>query len=407
MGETGDVRPVSACLAARGPHTAEKRREPPDARSAGSVYARSLADPEGFWAEAAEAIDWDRPLGRVLDARARPSIAGSPAAGSTPATTRSTATSRRAAATRLALIYDSPVTGTVRTLHLPRAARRGGALRGRARRQRASATATASLIYMPMVPEAVIAMLACARIGAIHSVVFGGFAPHELATRIDDARPQGRSCSASCGIEVKPGGPLQAAARRGDRAGASQAGALRDPAAADVRRRRWSPGRDHDWARARGRRRRRPTACRSPPPIRSTSSTPRAPPASPRASCATMAATRSRSPGRMRHIYGVEPGEVFWAASDVGWVVGHSYIVYAPLLHGSTTVLYEGKPVGTPDAGAFWRVIAQHGVGRVLHRADRVPRHQARRSRRRAHPPLRPDRMRCCACLASVPVLVL
>ena len=127
-------------------------------------------------------------------------------------------------------------------------------------------------------------------------------------------------------------------------------------------------GRDHDWASAVAREARRASApaCRSRRPIRSTSSTPPARPASRRAWCATMAAMRSRCTGRCRTIYGVEPGEVFWAASDVGWVVGHSYIVYAPLLHGCTTVLYEGKPVGTPDAGAFWRVIAEHGVAALF-----------------------------------------
>ena len=141
------------------------------------------------------------------------------------------------------------------------------------------------------------------------------------------------------------------------------------------------PGRDLDWQRRGRRGARRTTACRSRPPIRSTSSTRRARPASPRAWCATMAATAVALVWTMTNIYGVEPGEVCWCASDVGWVVGHSYIVYGPLLHGCTTILYEGKPVGTPDAGAFWRVIAEHKAVAPVHRADRLPRHQEGRSR--------------------------
>ena len=216
------------------------------------------------------------------------------------------------------------------------------------------------LIYMPMVPEAAIAMLACARIGAIHSVVFGGFAAHELATRIDDAKPK-VIVSASCGIEVNrvvPYKPLLDAAIDEARAkpehpASSCSGRCAVPSSI--------AGRDHDWnelAAAAA----RPIASRCWRPTRSTSSIPRARPAFPRAWCATPAAMPWRCTGRCANIYGFEPDEVFWTASDVGWVVGHSYIVYAPLIYGCTTVLYEGKPVGTPDAGAFWRVIAQHEV---------------------------------------------
>ena len=220
------------------------------------------------------------------------------------------------------------------------------------------------IVYMPMVPEALIAMLACARIGAIHSVVFGGFAASELATRIDDAKPK-VVVSASCGIEVnrvipyKPllDGAIELAGHKPDRcillaATAGESG-LRGRARPRLGGRR---GRDGT-----GR-----SACRWRRPIRSTSSTPRARRASPRGSCATMAGTRWRCNWTMANIYDVQPGETYWAASDVGWVVGHSYICYAPLLHGNTTVVYEGKPVGTPDPGAFWRVIAQHGVASMF-----------------------------------------
>ena len=220
------------------------------------------------------------------------------------------------------------------------------------------------ILYMPMVPEAAIAMLACARIGAVHSVVFGGFAAKELATRIDDAKPK-VILSASCGIEP---GRIVAYKPLLDEAIAL---ASHKPEACLILQRPQAEaplvaGRDHDWAKPARRRRwcgrsRPTTACRSPPPIRSTSSTPRARPASRRAWCATTAATWSRSNGRCRTSTASSRARCWWAASDVGWVVGHSYIVYAPLLHGCTSILYEGKPVGTPDAGAFWRVIAEHG----------------------------------------------
>ena len=261
-------------------------------------------------------------------------------------------------------------------LHATGAPRRGGDVRRRAAHERASSSGDRVIIYMPMVPEALVAMLACARLGAVHSVVFGGFASDELATRIDDAAAEGDR-HRLVRDRGRPRGRLQAAARRGDRPARPQAGALRDRSSGRSSRRSSSPGATSTGPR-RGRRRgagglrlgrRRPT--------RSTSSTPPARPGSPRGSSATPAATRSRSSGRCRNIYDVKPGEVYWAASDIGWVVGHSYIVYAPLLHGCTTVLYEGKPVGTPDAGAFWRVIAEHGVDDAVHRADGVPRDQA------------------------------
>ena len=213
---------------------------------------------------------------------------------------------------------------------------------------------------MPMVPEAAIGMLACARLGAIHSVVFGGFAPRELATRIDDAQAEGdphrlvrhRSPARH---------PVPAAARRRDRAGVVEARALRRACSATQARAELDPGRDldwQDWIAATARRDCVPVAATDPLYILYTSGTTGLPKGVVRDHGGHAVALA----WSMKNVYGVEPGEVFWAASDVGWVVGHSYIVYAPLLHGCTTILYEGKPVGTPDAGAFWRVIEQHGV---------------------------------------------
>ena len=221
------------------------------------------------------------------------------------------------------------------------------------------------IIYMPMVPEAVFAMLACARIGAVHSVVFGGFAASELATRIDDAKPK-LILSASCGLE--PGRLVHYKPLLDEAIEL----ASHKPQACLILQRPQARGRAGRGPRSRLGRRcatrpsstpsRFATACRSPRPIRSTSSTPRARPASPKGVVRDNGGHMVALKWSMQNFYGIEPGEVFWAASDVGWVVGHSYIVYAPLLHGCTTILYEGKPVGTPDAGAFWRVIAEHGV---------------------------------------------
>src|SRR5258707_3872339 len=216
---------------------------------------------------------------------------------------------------------------------------------------------------MPMVPEAVIAMLACARIGAIHSVVFGGFAANELATRIDDAKPK-LVLSASCGIEagrvVTYKNLLDEAIRL----------AKSKPQGCLILQRPQAPaslvaGRDHDWAELREKAMSAkktaacvPVAATDPLYILYTSGTTGQPKGVVRDNGGHMVALE----WSMKHIYGVEPGDVFWAASDIGWVVGHSYIVYAPLVHGCTTVLFEGKPVGTPDAGVYGRVISQHNV---------------------------------------------
>ena len=321
-------------------------------------FRRSRDDPEGFWRDAAAGLDWVTPPGRVLDATTPPMYRWFPDAE---LNTCHNALDRHVAAghgDRTALIHDSPVTGTTarwtyREL-LEQVARVAGALRalGVEKGDRV-------VVYMPMIPEAVMTMLACARLGAVHSVVFGGFAPAELATRIGDARPK-VVVSASCGIEVsrviayKP--LLDRALELADHAPDACLVLQRPQARAEL-----VPGRDVDWDEA--------LAAAEP------------------AGCVTVRATdplyilyTSGTTGRpkgvvrdngghavalhwsMSAVYGLRPGEVFWTASDVGWVVGHSYIVYGPLLAGCTTVLYEGKPVGTPDAGAFWRVVAEHGV---------------------------------------------
>ena len=288
--------------------------------------------------------------------------AGSQAPPATPATTRSTATSRAGRNDQLALIYDSPVTNTVKTFTYGRMLSEVQLL-GAMLRDFGVEKGDRVIIYMPMVPEAVFAMLACARIGAIHSVVFGGFAAKELATRIDDAKPK-VILSASCGIEgarVVPYKPLLDEAINLAKHKPPSCMILQRPQCEAP----LTPGRDHDW---------RtvwenavnyaktsecvPVAATDPLYILYTSGTTGIPKGVVRDNGGHMVALK----WSMQNLYGVSPGEVWWSGSDIGWVVGHSYIVYAPLFHGCTSILYEGKPVGTPDAGAFWRLIAQHGV---------------------------------------------
>jgi propionyl-CoA synthetase len=224
------------------------------------------------------------------------------------------------------------------------------------------------IIYMPMVPEAVIAMLACARIGAIHSVVFGGFAARELAIRIDDCKPKA-ILSASCGLE--PGRVVQYKPLLDEAITIAAHKPLsclilqRPQAQATLiesRDRDWAQMRDHALIHARSAFDCVPVEATDPLYILYTSGTTGRPKGVVRDNGGHMVALK----WSMKNLYGVEPGEVYWAASDVGWVVGHSYIVYAPLLHGCTSILYEGKPVGTPDAGAFWRVIAEHGCAAMF-----------------------------------------
>ncbi|HVC54655.1 MAG TPA: AMP-binding protein, partial [Stellaceae bacterium] len=322
------------------------------------IYRRSLAEPEAFWAEAAEAIDWERRWDKVLD-DSRPPFYRWFSGGRL--NTCWNALDRHVAAgrgERTALIWDSPVTDT--TLRFSyremraRTALVAGMLRGLGVKP-----GDRVLIYMPMVPEAAIAMLACARIGAVHSVVFGGFAAHELATRIDDAKPR-VILAASCGIETNriiPYKPLlDAAIEEATSKPAACVILQRDMCVASL-----MPGRDHDWRELEDKA--HPADCvavkaTDPLYILYTSGTTGVPKGVVRDNGGHAVALH----WSMRHIYGVEPDEVFWTASDVGWVVGHSYIVYAPLIYGCTSVMYEGKPVGTPDAGAFWRVIAEHHV---------------------------------------------
>ena len=321
-------------------------------------YKQSTLQPEIFWGNAAEEIRWTRKWDKVLDDSGKPFyhwFSGGELNTCYNALDYQVEAGRGQQA---AIIYDSPVTGTVQKISygelLNRVAVFAGALAALGVKK-----GDTVIIYMPMIPEAVVAMLSCARIGAVHSVVFGGFAPNELAIRIDDAKPQ-IIVSASCGIEGKKVLPYKP---------------LLDEAIKIATHKPWHciiyqrpqvkstliGGRDLDWQIL-------------------TKDAPQAP-------CIAVAATdplyilyTSGTTGKpkgvirdngghavalkwsMKYIYDVKPGEVFWAASDVGWVVGHSYIVYAPLLYGCTTILYEGKPVGTPDPGAFWRVISQHGV---------------------------------------------
>ncbi|MCW8908335.1 MAG: AMP-binding protein, partial [Sedimenticola sp.] len=322
------------------------------------IYARSMEDPEGFWGEQAEAIDWYKPWDKVLDDSRKPFyrwFAGGELNTCYNALDRHVEKGR---ADQAALIYDSPVTDTKQSFTFRELRDRVAAFAG-VLRDLGVQKGDRVIVYMPMIPEAPVAMLACARLGAIHSVVFGGFASKELATRIDDAKPK-VIVSASCGIEgsrvieYKPllDEAIELSTHKPDHTVIFQ----RPQAEAAMQE-----GRDVDWASAEAKA--SPADCvpvlaTDPLYILYTSGTTGVPKGVVRDNGGHAVAMQ----WSMKNIYNVDPGDVYWAASDVGWVVGHSYIVYAPLLQGATTVLYEGKPIGTPDPGAFWRVISEHGV---------------------------------------------
>lgn len=326
------------------------------------IHARSLSDPDGFWGEAAEDITWIKRWDKVLDDSNAPFyrwFTGGVLNTCYNAVDRHVEAGRGAQA---AIIYDSPVTKTVQTITYAelqdQVARFAGALRAQGVEK-----GDRVILYMPMIPQSLVAMLACARLGAVHSVVFGGFAPHELATRINDSRPKA-IVSASCGIEpnrvVKYKPMLDAAIEQAEHKPSSVIVFQRPQETATL-----VEGRDVDWAEAVAKAEPAdcvPVAATDPLYILYTSGTTGQPKGVIRDNGGHAVALK----WTMKNIYNVEPGEVYWAASDVGWVVGHSYIVYGPLLHGCTTVVFEGKPVGTPDAGTFWRVIEQHKIGTLF-----------------------------------------
>lgn len=326
----------------------------------GKVYQAWKSDPEGFWLDAAKAIDWFEAPTKSFD----------PEMGKYgrwfPDCTTNTChncVDRHVAnglGDKAALIYDSPVTGKKRTISFQELLDEVSALAG-AMTDLGVGKGDRVILYMPMIPEAIMAMLACARLGAIHSVVFGGFAASELATRVEDCQAK-LIISASCGVE--PGRIISYKP-------------LIDQAIEMVRSKPENTiifqreeqtcelieGRDHDFADLVARNRGREVACvpvagTDPLYILYTSGTTGLPKGVVRDNAGHMVALY----WSMHAIYGVKPGEVFWAASDIGWVVGHSYIVYGPLLHGNTSIVFEGKPVGTPDAGTFWRIIEEHNV---------------------------------------------
>ncbi|HEY0451349.1 propionyl-CoA synthetase [Actinophytocola sp.] len=321
------------------------------------AYRQSLEDPERFWLAAAAALDWTKPPTKALDDSAAPLYRWFPDGE---LNTCHNALDRHVDGGRAdqpALIYDSPVTGTKASFTYrelrDEVARFAGVLAGLG-----VGKGDRVIVYMPMVPRAVVAMLACARLGAVHSVVFGGFAPRELATRVDDATPK-VIVAASCGIE--PARVVEYKPIIDEALGMT----THQPDAVVVLQREQAPAtlgdRDVDWDKAMATAEPAdcvPVAATDPLYVLYTSGTTGKPKGVVRDNGGHAVALAWSLP----NIYDIHPGEVFWTASDVGWVVGHSYIVYAPLIAGATTVLYEGKPVGTPDAGAFWRVIAEHGA---------------------------------------------
>jgi propionyl-CoA synthetase len=326
------------------------------------VYERWKRDPEGFWAEAAQAIDWIEQPKKIFDPTQ--GVYGRWFTGGITNTAYNCLDRHveRGRASQPAMIYDSPVTGQKRIYTYAELLDEVRTLAG-VLLEAGVGKGDRVLLYLPMIPEALIGMLACARIGAIHSVVFGGFAANELAVRIEDAQPK-VILSASCGIEpnrVVKYKPLLDEAIRLSTAKPDYCIIVQRPQGPTE----LIEGRDYDYAALMEKAKDRglsapcePMAATDPLYILYTSGTTGKPKGVVRDNGGHMVALK----WTMKAHYDIDPGEVFWAASDVGWVVGHSYIVYAPLLHGATTIFYEGKPVGTPDAGAFWRVISEHKV---------------------------------------------
>jgi propionyl-CoA synthetase len=323
------------------------------------TYAAWQRDPLSFWAEAAKEIDWIQAPKIIFDAKA--GVYGRWFPDAT-CNTCWNALDRHVVAghgTQIALVYDSPLPEIKRKFSYSDALLEVSTIAAVLQGFGVS-KGDRVLIYLPMIPEAVFAMLACARIGAVHSVVFGGFAPKELTTRINDAAPK-LILTASCGLEPKrilPYKPLVDEAIRMAEVKPQATLVFQRPQVEAVLHEH-----DHDWAElvtaAKTRGQQAPCvelAATDPLYILYTSGTTGKPKGVVRDNGGHMVALK----WTMKNLYGVEPGEVFWAASDVGWVVGHSYIVYAPLLHGCTSILYEGKPVGTPDPGAFWRVVSEN-----------------------------------------------
>ena len=323
-----------------------------------SIYKSWQADPESFWMEAAEGIDWDQKPTFALNESNEPLFEWYTDSYVNTCFNAVDRHVEKGQGDQTAIIYDSPITGKKQHISYTQLLEKTSLLAG-SLLKKGITKGDRVIIYMPMVPEAIVAMLACARIGAIHSVVFGGFASHELAVRIDDAQPK-IILAASCGIE--PGRvieykPLIDGAIELSEHKPETVVILQRPEAEAI----LIPGRDFDWNEFQLNA--EPTNCimvegNHPAYILYTSGTTGAPKGVVRPTAGHLVALH----WSMKNIYNIDPGDVFWAASDVGWVVGHSYICYAPLIHGNTTVLFEGKPVGTPDAGTFWRVISEHKV---------------------------------------------
>ena len=326
------------------------------------IYDAARRDPEAFWLEAAGALDWARNPAQAFAPESSPYGRWFPDGTLNACHNAVDRHAEGARAEQAAILYDSPVTGTKRSISY-RALRDSVAALAAVLAELGVGKGDRVVLYMPMVPEALFGMLACARLGAVHSVVFGGFAANELAVRIEDAAPK-VVLAASCGLEpnrVVADKPLLDLAIATSRHKPEACLILQRPQCAAS----LVAGRDHDWAEtvaaaeAAGKQAACvPVAATDPLYILYTSGTTGKPKGVVRDTGGYLVALAWSMP----NLYGVQPGETYFCASDIGWVVGHSYIVYAPLLHGCTTVLYEGKPVGTPDAGAFWRVVAEHGV---------------------------------------------